>query len=47
MEENWLLLLLGNLTGFVGNLALLILALDDERPTVGGAIKAAFLLLPL
>lgn len=47
MEENWLLLLLGNLIGFVGNLALLILALDDERPTVGGAIKAAFLLLPL
>lgn len=46
ISRNWLLLLIVNLIGFVGNLALLILALDEGRPTVGGAIKAAFILLP-
>jgi hypothetical protein len=46
VRENWLLLLVVNLIGFVGNLALLILALDEGRPTVGRAIGAAFILLP-
>ena len=44
--ENWELLLLVNVIGFVGSLALLILALDASRPTVGGAIRGAFVLLP-
>ncbi len=44
--QNWQLLLLVNLIGFVGSLALLILALDPERPTVGRAIKVALVLLP-
>ncbi len=44
--ENWKLLLLVNVIGFVGSLALLILALDQSRPTVGGAIRGALVLLP-
>ena len=47
INENWPLLLVVNIVGFVGNLALLILALDDDRPTVGAALKAALLLVPL
>jgi hypothetical protein len=46
LSANWPILLLVNLIGFVGNLALLILALDPDRPTVGRAIGTAFLLLP-
>lgn len=44
--DNWVLLLVVNLIGFVGNLALLVLALDGRRPTVAAAIRTAFLLLP-
>jgi hypothetical protein len=44
--ENWKLLLLVNVIGFVGSLTLLILALDQSRPTVGGAIRGALVLLP-
>ena len=44
--ENWELFLLVNVIGFVGSLALLILALDQGRPTVGGAIRGALVLLP-
>ena len=46
VRENLPLLFLVQLVGLVGNLALLILALDQERPTVGGAISGAFRLLP-
>jgi hypothetical protein len=45
-SEHWELLLIVAVIGFVGNLALLILALDDGRPTVGHAIGRAFPLLP-
>jgi hypothetical protein len=44
--DHWEWLLLVNVIGFVGSLALLILALDQSRPTVGGAIRGAFVLLP-
>jgi hypothetical protein len=44
--DNWLLILIVNLIGLVGSLALLILALDEARPTVGGAIGGALVLLP-
>ena len=44
--DNWLLLLAVNFIGVTGNLALLILVLDRGRPTVGGAIRAAVMLLP-
>ncbi|HEX8257583.1 MAG TPA: YciC family protein [Allosphingosinicella sp.] len=47
MRANWPLLLLVNLIGLIGNLALFILTLDRDDPTVGGAIKAAALLLPV
>ncbi len=46
IEENWLVFLVVNLIGFVGNLAFLILALDGQRPTVGTAIRTAMMLLP-
>lgn len=45
-RENFLLFFIVQLIGFIGNLALLILALDEGRPTVGGAIRGAFVLLP-
>jgi hypothetical protein len=46
-RENFWLLFLVQLIGFVGNLAMLALLLDDRRPTVGGAIAASLrLLLP-
>ena len=44
--DNALALLLVQLVGFIGNLALLILCLDGGRPTVGGAIRGAVVLLP-
>ena len=44
--ENAPALLLVQIIGFLGNLALLILCLDEGRPTVGGAIRGAFVLLP-
>lgn len=47
LKSNWLLMLTVNIIGFVGNLALLILALDINRPTVGTAIRAALALLPI
>lgn len=47
MSDNWLTILLVNLIGFVGNLSILILALDERRPTVGAAIAAALALLPV
>jgi uncharacterized membrane protein len=47
LRANWPLLLLVNLIGLIGNLALFILTLDRDDPTVGGAIRAAALLLPV
>lgn len=47
MREHWLLILVVNVIGFIGNLAILLLALDPERPTVGRAIIAACRLLPV
>lgn len=46
VAANWPLLLLVNLIGITGNLAILTLVLDHGRPTVGAAIRAAFMLLP-
>ena len=43
---HWELILAVNLVGFIGNLALLLLALDQDRPTVGRAIASSFRLLP-
>ena len=47
MADNSLSILLVNIVGFVGNLSILILALDERRPTVGAAIAAALALLPV
>lgn len=44
-ENRWLLLMVSTI-GFVGNLTILILVLDDGRPTVGSSIQRAFGLLP-
>lgn len=46
VAANWPLLLLVNLIGITGNLAILTLVLDEGRPTVGAAIRSAFMLLP-
>lgn len=46
IAAHWPLLMLVNLIGVTGNLALLILVLDRGRPTVGRAIGAAAALLP-
>lgn len=46
IAAHWQLFLAVNVIGVAGNLALLILVLDLGRPTVGGAIRAAFMLLP-
>jgi hypothetical protein len=45
-RENGATLFIGQLVAFVGNLALLILVLDERRPTVGGAIRASLAMLP-
>jgi len=47
MADNGPIILLVNIIGFVGNLSILILALDERRPTVGSAIAAALVLLPV
>ena len=47
IADNGLTILLVNIVGFVGNLTILILALDERRPTVGSAIAAALGLLPV
>lgn len=46
VAAHWPLLLAVNFIGVTGNLALLILVLDQGRPTVGRAIGAAAMLLP-
>jgi hypothetical protein len=45
-RDNLWILFGAQLIGFIGNLALLILVLDDRRPTVGGSIAAALAMLP-
>ena len=45
-RENFWLLFGAQLIGFIGNLALLVLVLDERRPTVGRAIIFALAMLP-
>jgi hypothetical protein len=45
-QENALTLFVAQVIGFLGNLVILILVLDERRPTVGGSIRAAFAMLP-
>ena len=45
-SENLWIILTAQLIAFVGNLVLLTLVLDQRHPTVAGAIRAAFAMLP-
>lgn len=44
-RANFVLVLLGLTINFVGNLVILVMALDEDRPTVAGAIRQALKLL--
>lgn len=45
-RENFWIIFIVQLIAFIGNLALLILVLDDRHPTVGGSIQTALMMLP-
>ena len=45
-RENFWILFVAQLVAFIGNLALLILVLDNRHPTVGASIQAALMMLP-